>query len=152
MSNRNLRATVFCLQASDFSDRSAEDITRQISRLKLDLGDKKAKRKPKRLAVGEEEAAEVGAERRRHDAHRRQHVDRHRPHARVLPVGDEERGAEPRRAADTHTARRVEARAIDAGVARPGDGGDDALGSHAADAVVARVGHVENIVGVDGEA
>ena len=49
------------LQASDFSDRSAEDITRQISRLKLDLGDKKAKRKPKRLAVGEEEAAEVGA-------------------------------------------------------------------------------------------
>ena len=98
-----------------------------------------------------EEAAEVGAERRRHDAHRRQHVDGHRPHARVLPVGDEERGAEPRRAADTHAARRVEARAVDAGVARPGDGGHDALGSHAADAVVARVGHVENIVGVDGE-
>jgi len=54
-------AVCVLLQASDFSDRSAEDITRQISRLKLDLGDKKAKRKPKRLAVGEEEAAEVGA-------------------------------------------------------------------------------------------
>ena len=53
------------LSGGTVSDHGAEALANALREknpvVKLDLGDKKAKRKPKRLAVGEEEAAEVGA-------------------------------------------------------------------------------------------